>query len=114
MPSVRGRPPDHFLVAAFLAACLVFLFGLFCRVLPWLPLNRLPFSVRLSPLPTFYLDFLDESLKPGNFYSDFQSISRPEWRSVVLEGYREPHNLRFTIRLDLRGLQENTAADTET
>ncbi len=59
MPSVRGRPPDHFLVGAFLAACLVFLFGLFCRVLPWLPLNRLPFSVRLSPLPTFCLDLLD-------------------------------------------------------
>jgi hypothetical protein len=27
-------------------------------VLPWLPLNRLPFSVRLSPLPTFCLDLL--------------------------------------------------------
>ena len=72
------------------------------------------FRERLKGADEFYLDFLDESLKPGNFYSDFQSISRPEWRSVVLEGYREPHNLRFTIRLDLRGLQENTASDTET
>ena len=72
------------------------------------------FRERLKGADEFYLDFLDESLKPGNFYSDFQSISRPEWRSVVFEGYREPHNLRFTIRLDLRGLQENTASDTET
>ena len=52
------RPPDHFLVGAFLAAGFVFLFALLGRVLPWLPLNRLPFAVRLSPLPTFCLDFL--------------------------------------------------------
>lgn len=72
------------------------------------------FRERLKGADEFYLDFLDESLKPGNFYSDFQSISRPEWKFVVLEGYREPHNLRFTIRLDLRAPQENTSADRET
>ena len=70
------------------------------------------FRERLKGADELYLDFLDESLKPGNFYSDFQSISRPEWRSVVLEGFREPGNLRFTIRLDLRAPQENTKTET--
>ena len=70
------------------------------------------FRERLKGADELYLDFLDESLKPGNFYSDFQSISRPEWRSVVLDGYREPNNLRFTIRLDLRKPQANTKAET--
>ena len=70
------------------------------------------FRERLKGADEFYLDFLDESLKPGNFYSDFQRISRPEWRSVVLEGYREPNNLRFTIRLDLRQPQGNTKTET--
>ena len=70
------------------------------------------FRERLKGADEFYLDFLDESLKPGNFYSDFQSISRPEWKSVVLEGFRDPNNLRFTIRLDLRAPQENTKAES--
>ena len=70
------------------------------------------FREKLKGADEFYLDFLDESLKPGNFYSDFQSISRPEWRSVVLDGYREPNNLRFTIRLDLRKPQASTKTET--
>jgi hypothetical protein len=64
------------------------------------------FRERLKGTDEFYLTFLDEKIKPGNFYSDFVSISRPEWKFVILDNYQEPNNLRFTIRLDLRPLYE--------
>lgn len=64
------------------------------------------FRRRLKSAGGFYLQFLEEKIKPENFYSDFIDISRPEWRVVQLPEYREPNNIRFTVRLDLRPLQE--------
>ena len=57
---------------------------------------------RLKGADEFYLKFLGESIKPDNFFSDFINISRPEWRFVVLDQFKEPNNLRFYVRLDLK------------
>lgn len=60
------------------------------------------FRERLKGVDEFYMNFLNEKIKPEKFYSDFVDISRPEWRFVLLPEYREPNNIRFTVRLDLR------------
>jgi Tfp pilus assembly protein PilN len=62
------------------------------------------FRQRLKSADEFYLKFIEESIKPEIFYSDFINISHPEWRFVLLSGYREPNNIRFAVRLDLRPL----------
>ena len=66
---------------------------------------------RLKGADEFYLRFLDESIKPGNFFSDFINISRPEWTFVVLDDYKEPNNLRFYVRLDLRPLVDSESKE---
>jgi len=65
------------------------------------------FRERLKGTDEFYTKFLEGDIKPANFYSDFINISQPEWKFVVLDSYKEPNNLRFTIRLDLRPLFED-------
>lgn len=62
---------------------------------------------RLKKVDEFYLNFMEEPVKPDNFYSDFINITPPEWRFVILAGYQEPKNIRFSVRLDLRPLFEN-------
>jgi Tfp pilus assembly protein PilN len=64
------------------------------------------FRERLKGTDEFYARFLDDAIKPSNFFSDFINISQPEWKFVVVSGYKEPNNLRFTIRLDLRPLYD--------
>lgn len=59
---------------------------------------------RLKSVDEFYLQFIEEPLKPENFYADFINITPPEWRFVYLKGYRNPNNIRFNVRLDLRPL----------
>lgn len=61
---------------------------------------------KLKNVDDFYLKFMKEPLKPENFYSDFINITPPEWRFVYLKGYRDPNNIRFSVRLDLRPLIE--------
>jgi Tfp pilus assembly protein PilN len=61
---------------------------------------------KLKSVDEFYLKFMQESIKPENFYSDFINITPPEWRFVLLKGYRNPSNIRFMVRLDLRPLAE--------
>jgi Tfp pilus assembly protein PilN len=61
---------------------------------------------RLKRVDDFYLKFMEEPIKPENFYSDFINISPPEWKFVVLTAFQEPRNIRFTVRLDLRPLME--------
>jgi len=61
---------------------------------------------RLKSADEFYLKFIQEPVKPENFYSDFVNITPPEWRFVLLKGYRDPNNIRFSVRLDLRPLAE--------
>ena len=63
----------------------------------------------LKSADEFYLRFMQEQVKPENFYSDFVNITQPEWRLVLLKGYREPTNIRFSVRLDLRPLVERKA-----
>lgn len=61
---------------------------------------------RLKSVEEFYLNFIQEPVKPDNFYSDFINITPPEWKFVYLKGYRNPNNIRFSVRLDLRPLEE--------
>jgi Tfp pilus assembly protein PilN len=61
---------------------------------------------KLKSADEFYLNFIKEPIKPDNFYSDFINITPPEWRFVLLKGYRDPNNIRFSVRLDLRPLAE--------
>ncbi len=63
----------------------------------------------LKSADEFYLKFMQEQVKPENFYSDFVNITQPEWRLVLLKGFREPTNIRFSVRLDLRPLVERKA-----
>jgi len=70
------------------------------------------FRQRLKSADEFYMGFLDEKIKPETFYTDFINISHPEWRFVLLPGYRESSNIRFSVRLDLRPLV-TTAPETE-
>jgi Tfp pilus assembly protein PilN len=63
----------------------------------------------LKSVDEFYLRFMQEPVKPENFYSDFINITQPEWRLVLLKGFRDPTNIRFTVRLDLRPLVERKA-----
>lgn len=72
------------------------------------------FRQRLKSADEFYMRFLDTAIKPENFYSDFINISRPEWRFVLLPGYQEPNNIRFSVRLDLRPLVEPPTANQAT
>ncbi len=64
------------------------------------------FRQRLKNVDEFYLKFIDEKIKPENFYSDFINISHPEWKFVLLEGFKDPNNIRFSVRLELRPLSE--------
>jgi Tfp pilus assembly protein PilN len=64
------------------------------------------FRQRLKSVDEFYLKFIDEKIKPESFYSDFLNINQPEWKFVVLDGFKDPNNIRFTVRLDLRPLVE--------
>lgn len=64
------------------------------------------FRQRLKNVDEFYLKFLDEKVKPENFYSDFINISHPEWKFVLLEGFKDTNNIKFSVRLDLRPLVE--------
>ncbi len=59
---------------------------------------------RLKNVDEFYLRFMQEDIKPANFYSDFIHITPPEWKFVQLPGFLEPNNIRFAVRLDLRPL----------
>ena len=59
---------------------------------------------RLKNVDEFYLRFMQEDIKPDNFYSDFIHITPPEWKFVQLPGFLEPNNIRFAVRLDLRPL----------
>ena len=72
--------------------------------------NRMTvFRQRLKRSDEFYLRFMEEPVKPDNFYSDFISISPPEWHKVMLPGFREPRNIRFPVRLELRPLMDKPA-----
>ena len=64
------------------------------------------FRQRLKNVDDFYLKFIDEKIKPETFYADFINISHPEWKFVVLDGFKDPNNIKFTVRLDLRPLAE--------
>ena len=59
---------------------------------------------RLKNVDEFYLRFVEEDIKPSNFYSDFINITPPEWKFVQLPEFLEPNNIRFAVRLDLRPL----------
>jgi len=63
----------------------------------------------LKNVDEFYLRFMQEQIKPENFYSDFINITQPEHRLVLLKGYKEEKNIRFMVRLDLRPLVERRA-----
>jgi Tfp pilus assembly protein PilN len=63
----------------------------------------------LKSADEFYLKFMDEPVKPDNFYSDFLYITEPEWRLVLLKGFSDPTNIRFSVQLDLRPLFEREA-----
>ncbi len=71
------------------------------------------FRERLKGTDEFYAGFLEQAIKPSNFFSDFINISQPEWKFVTLDGYKEPENLRFTIRLDLRPLYDVGPEETK-
>jgi len=60
----------------------------------------------LKSADEFYLRFMEEPVKPDNFYSDFLYITEPEWRLVLLKGFSDPTNIRFSVQLDLRPLVE--------
>lgn len=64
------------------------------------------FRQRLKNVEEFYLKFVDEKIKPETFYADFINISHPEWKFVVLDGFKDPNNIKFSVRLDLRPLAE--------
>ncbi len=64
---------------------------------------------KLKNVDELYLKFLQENLKPESFYADFLNITPPEWRFVYLKGFRNPNNIRFSVRLDLRPLVEQPA-----
>lgn len=64
------------------------------------------FRTRLKNVDEFYTNFIDEPIRMENFYNDFINITRPEWQLVMLDKFKEPHNLKFTVRLDLRMLEE--------
>lgn len=73
--------------------------------------NRMTdYRQKLKNVDEFYLRFLDRDVKPESFYADFINITPPEWRFVYLKGYRNPNNIRFSVRLDLRPLLENKEA----
>jgi Tfp pilus assembly protein PilN len=67
------------------------------------------YRTALKSADEFYLRFLQEPVKPENFYSDFINITQPEWRLILLKEYRDPTNIRFSVRLDLRPLVEKKA-----
>jgi len=64
------------------------------------------FRQKLKNVDDFFLKFIDEKIKPESFYADFININQPEWKFVVLDGFKEPNNIKFTVRLDLRPLLE--------
>lgn len=63
---------------------------------------------RLKDVDAFYMQFIQEPIRTETFYADFINITQPEWKLVMLKDYKEPYNLKFSVRLDLRPL-----ADTE-
>ena len=68
---------------------------------------------RLKNVDEFYLKFIDEKIKPETFYADFINISHPEWRFTVLDGFKDPNNIKFTVRLDLRPLLEKSKKEAK-
>ncbi len=63
------------------------------------------FRQRLKNVDEFYMNFIEEPIRMENFYNDFINITRPEWKLVMLNDFKEPYNLKFTVRLDLRPLR---------
>ena len=61
---------------------------------------------RLKNVDEFYLDFIEEDVKPNSFYSDFINITPPQWQFVQLPDFLDPNNIRFAVQLDLRPLVE--------
>lgn len=59
------------------------------------------FRKKLKNLDEFYMNFIDEPIRTEAFYADFVNITQPEWDLVLLSNFKEPHNLKFTVRLDL-------------
>jgi Tfp pilus assembly protein PilN len=75
--------------------------------------NRITnFRQKLKNVDEFYANFIDEPIRMENFYSDFINITRPEWQLVMLNKFREPHNLKFTVRLDLRLLEDDATVES--
>jgi hypothetical protein len=68
------------------------------------------FRQRLKDVDEFYMNFIDEPIRMEAFYADFVNITRPEWQLIMLNNFKEPHNLKFTVRLDLRQLVESEAS----
>ncbi len=64
------------------------------------------FRQRLKSEDEFYMKFIQEPIRMETFYNDFVNITRPEWKLVMLEDFKEPYNLKFTVRLDLRLLED--------
>jgi Tfp pilus assembly protein PilN len=72
--------------------------------------NRITnFRQRLKNIDEFYMKFIEEPIRMENFYNDFINITRPEWKLVMLNAYKDPYNLKFSVRLDLRTLDEFAA-----
>lgn len=69
------------------------------------------FRQKLKNVDEFYMKFIDEPIRMENFYADFVNITRPEWKLVMLNDFKEPFNLKFTVRLDLRQLMDKPDKD---
>ena len=62
------------------------------------------FRQRLKNVEEFYTNFIKEPIRMENFYNDFINITRPSWKLVMLSDFKDPYNLKFSVRLDLRPL----------
>jgi len=58
----------------------------------------------------FWSYFIDEAIAANDFSYGFDGISPPSWEKVHLPGFREENNIRFTIRLDIKQLEDPAAA----
>ncbi|HNR98200.1 MAG TPA: hypothetical protein PKX48_04870 [Planctomycetota bacterium] len=58
----------------------------------------------------FWSYFIDEAITANDFSYGFEGISPPSWVKVALPGFREENNIRFTIRLDIKQMEEPAAA----
>lgn len=64
------------------------------------------FRSHLKNVDEFYMNFIDEPIRMEAFYADFVNITRPEWQLVMLSKFKQPYNLKFVVRLDLRLMEE--------